>query len=73
MDKNKKKWYNKKSKKAPYKAINKGFSMIIYFDTETTSLSPGGIIQLAYIMQEGENITAKNFYFYTPQYLVIKK
>ena len=38
--------------------------MIIYFDTETTSLSPGGIIQLAYIMQEGESVTAKNFYFY---------
>ena len=38
--------------------------MIIYFDTETTGLSPGGIIQLAYIMQDGENLTAKNFYFY---------
>ena len=37
--------------------------MILYFDTETTGLRPGHIIQLSYIMQERDNITAKNFYF----------
>ena len=37
--------------------------MIIYFDTETTGLSPGGIIQLSYIMQTKDSVTAKNFFF----------
>lgn len=38
--------------------------MIIYFDTETTGLSPGGIIQLSYIIESEEGIVGKNFYFY---------
>ncbi len=38
--------------------------MIIYFDTETTGLCPGGIIQLSYIIEDGKNLTGKNFYFY---------
>ena len=37
--------------------------MILYFDTETTGLRPGHIIQLSYIMQDKEKVTAKNFYF----------
>ena len=37
--------------------------MILYFDTETTGLRPGHIIQLAYILDYGDNVIAKNFYF----------
>lgn len=37
--------------------------MKIYFDTETTGLIPGRIIQLAYIMEDGDMIKAKNFFF----------
>lgn len=37
--------------------------MIIYFDTETTGLTPGRIIQLSYVIEDGENVTAKNFFF----------
>ncbi|MBO4262583.1 MAG: 3'-5' exonuclease [Clostridia bacterium] len=37
--------------------------MIIFFDTETTSLTPGRIIQLSYIMKDGEKTSAKNFFF----------
>lgn len=37
--------------------------MILYFDTETTGLHPGQICQLSYIMQDKENVTAKNFFF----------
>ncbi len=37
--------------------------MILYFDTETTGLKPGHIIQLAYILDYGDKIVAKNFYF----------
>ena len=37
--------------------------MILYFDTETTGLKPGKICQLSYIMQEGENVKTKNFFF----------
>ncbi|MBO4573149.1 MAG: 3'-5' exonuclease [Clostridia bacterium] len=37
--------------------------MILYFDTETTGLYPGRIIQLAYILDDGENAVGKNFYF----------
>ncbi|MBP5372558.1 MAG: 3'-5' exonuclease [Clostridia bacterium] len=37
--------------------------MTLYFDTETSGLYPGRIIQLAYIMDYGENIVCKNFYF----------
>lgn len=40
--------------------------MIIFFDTETTGLTPGHVIQLSYIMLNGENVTAKNFFFAVP-------
>ena len=40
--------------------------MIIYFDTETTGLAPGGIIQLSYIMQDKNGARGKNFYFFQP-------
>lgn len=40
--------------------------MIIFFDTETTGLCPGNVIQLAYIMYENGSARAKNFYFYVP-------
>lgn len=39
--------------------------MIIYFDTETTGLTPGKIIQLAYVKEEKHGVTGKNFYCYT--------
>ncbi|MDR3262843.1 MAG: 3'-5' exonuclease [Clostridiales bacterium] len=35
----------------------------LYFDTETTSLIPGQICQLAYIIDEGSAVHAKNFFF----------
>lgn len=38
--------------------------MILFFDTETTGLMPGRIIQLSYVMQSEEGVRAKNFYFY---------
>ncbi len=37
--------------------------MILFFDTETTGLIPGRIIQLSYIMTDGEATIAKNFFF----------
>ena len=37
--------------------------MILYFDTETSGLRPGQICQLSYVMQEGLDATAKNFFF----------
>lgn len=37
--------------------------MIIYFDTETTGLTPGRIVQLSYVISNGEKTTAKNFFF----------
>ncbi|MBO5712630.1 MAG: 3'-5' exonuclease [Clostridia bacterium] len=37
--------------------------MIIYFDTETTGLTPGRIVQLSYIIDYGDSIKAKNFFF----------
>lgn len=37
--------------------------MIIYLDTETTGLRPGNICQLTYIIQDKNDITAKNFFF----------
>lgn len=37
--------------------------MIIYFDTETTGLKPGRIVQLSYIIEDQGEITAKNFFF----------
>lgn len=38
--------------------------MILFFDTETTGLMPGRIIQLSYVMQTREKTEAKNFFFY---------
>ena len=38
--------------------------MILFFDTETTGLSPGRIIQLSYVMQTSTEVKAKNFFFY---------
>ncbi|MBP5307667.1 MAG: 3'-5' exonuclease [Clostridia bacterium] len=38
--------------------------MILYFDTETTGLTPGRIVQLSYVMQNATEIRAKNFFFY---------
>ena len=37
--------------------------MILFFDTETTGLIPGRIIQLSYVMQSETETTAKNFFF----------
>ncbi len=37
--------------------------MVLYFDTETTGLIPGRIIQLAYILDDGVSVRGKNFYF----------
>ena len=37
--------------------------MILYFDTETTGLRPGQICQLSYVMQSGDNLTARNLFF----------
>ena len=37
--------------------------MILFFDTETTGLFPGRIIQLSYVMTDGETTIAKNFFF----------
>ena len=44
--------------------------MTIYFDTETTGLIPGRIIELAYVLDYGDNIVCKNFFFavdYVPE------
>ena len=38
--------------------------MIIYFDTETTGLKPGGIIQLSYIIETADGVVGKNFFCY---------
>lgn len=38
--------------------------MILYFDTETTGLVPGRIVQLSYLMQTEKEVKAKNFFFY---------
>jgi len=37
--------------------------MVIYLDTETTGLRPGNICQLSYLMQSGDKVCAKNFFF----------
>ena len=37
--------------------------MILYFDTETSGLRPGNICQLSYVMQDKEEVKAKNFFF----------
>lgn len=37
--------------------------MILFFDTETTGLYPGRIIQLSYILADGVSLKAKNFFF----------
>ena len=36
---------------------------VLYFDTETTSLIPGQICQLSYIIDHGSHLAAKNYYF----------
>ncbi|NCA66735.1 MAG: 3'-5' exonuclease [Clostridia bacterium] len=36
---------------------------VLYFDTETSSLTPGQICQLAYIIEDRGIISSKNFYF----------
>ncbi|MBQ9514145.1 MAG: 3'-5' exonuclease [Clostridia bacterium] len=41
--------------------------MVLYFDTETTSLTPGKICQLSYIMQNGREEKGKNFFFTVPK------
>lgn len=42
---------------------------IVYFDTETTGLSPGQICQLAIIVEEDGNITEGKNYFFTVDYI----
>ena len=37
--------------------------MILYLDTETTSLRPGNICQLSYVMQNKKGTTCKNYFF----------
>ncbi len=37
--------------------------MVIYFDTETTGLCPGRIIQLSYVKESESQAIGKNFYF----------
>lgn len=37
--------------------------MILYFDTETTGLHPGQICQLSYVMQCGNDLSSRNFFF----------
>ena len=37
--------------------------MVLYFDTETTGLTPGRIIQLSYILESEDKTVGKNFYF----------
>ncbi len=37
--------------------------MILYFDTETTGLHPGQICQLSYVMQRGDELLSRNFFF----------
>lgn len=39
------------------------YIMILYFDTETTSLIPGQICEIAYIMQDKDKTETKNFFF----------
>ena len=44
--------------------------MTIYFDTETTGLAPGRIIELAYVLDYGDRVVGKNFFFavdYVPE------
>ena len=36
---------------------------LIFLDTETTGFTPGQICQLAYIIQEGERLLGRNFFF----------
>ncbi len=40
--------------------------MILIFDTETTGLRPGRVIQLSYVMATKTDVKGKNFFFYTP-------
>lgn len=39
--------------------------MVLYFDTETSGMLPGKIIQLSYVSDDGGSIKCKNFYFAT--------
>ncbi len=41
--------------------------MIIYFDTETSGLHPGQICQLSYVMQSGDELLSRNFFFTVDQ------
>lgn len=36
---------------------------IIIFDTEATDLTPGQICQLSYLIQQGDRVTARNYFF----------
>ena len=36
---------------------------ILFFDTETSGLNPGSICQLSYLILDGNNIEAKNYFF----------
>ena len=38
--------------------------MTIYFDTETTGLAPGRILQLSYVLDYKDKVIGKNFFFY---------
>lgn len=38
--------------------------MTIYFDTETTGLVPGRILQLSYVLDYKDKVIGKNFFFY---------
>lgn len=43
---------------------------LIFFDTETTGLTPGNICQLSYIVAQGDRVEGKNFFFkvdYVPE------
>ena len=39
---------------------------VIYFDTETTGLTPGKICQLSYVIEDGERVQGKNMFFAVP-------
>lgn len=41
--------------------------MILFFDTETTGLTPGQICQLSYVMQGKDSLKSRNFFFSVDQ------
>ncbi len=49
--------------KADYRFVHLYRHMILYFDTETTGLYPGQICQLSYVMQTGDQLLSRNFFF----------